>query len=136
MTRIAFRDRGTSLFRTSCWLYSQILSLYPDDLYTRYGEEMQWVFREELKRAIRKGSKEYMAVWRNVLHDTALQVGPPLVPRLGMMSVAITGALAIMLVSVSFSLPVRLPEIGGAFLPKNYLSSNAVPPKPTVRHEG
>jgi hypothetical protein len=136
MTRIAFRDRGKPLFRTSCWLYSQLLSLYPDDLYTRYGEEMQWVFREELKRAIRKGSKEYMAVWRNVLHDTALQVGPPLVPRLGIMSVAITGALAIMLVSVSFSLPVRLPEIGGSCLPKIYSSSNVLQPKQTVSSNG
>src|ERR1035441_7594677 len=114
MTRIAFSDRGMSLFRTSCWLYSQLLFLYPDDLYTRYGEEMQWVFREDLKRPIRKGSKEYMAVWRNVLHDTALQVGPPLVPRLGIMSVAITGALGIMLMSVSFSLFLCVPEIGGS----------------------
>jgi len=136
MTRIAFSDRGTSLFRTSCWLYSQLLSLYPHDLYTRYGEEMQWVFREELKRAIRKGLKEYLAVWRNVLHDTALQVGPPLVPRLGIMSVAITGALAIMLVSVSFSLPVRLPEIGGSCLPKLYASSNVLQPKQTVCRNG
>ena len=136
MTRIAFSDRGTSLFRTSCWLYSQLLSLYPHDLYTRYGEEMQWVFREELKRAIRTGSKEYMAVWRSVLHDTALQVGPPLVPRLGIMSVAITGALAIMLVSVSFSLPVRLPEIGGSCLPTIYASSNVLQPKQTASSNG
>ena len=136
MTRLAFSDRGTSLFRTSCWLYSQLLSLYPDDLYMRYGEEMQWVFREELKRAIRKGSKEYMAVWRNVLHDTALQVGPPLMPRLGIMSVAITGALGIMLVSVSFSLPVRLPEIGESCLPKAYSSSNLLQPKQMVSSNG
>jgi hypothetical protein len=52
------------------------------------------------------------------------------------MSVAITGALAIMLVSVSFSLPVRLPEIGGSCLPKIYSSSNVLQPKQTVSSNG
>lgn len=51
-------------------------SAHPDDLYTRYGDEMQWVFREELKRAARRGLKEYTAVWCSVLRDTALQIGP------------------------------------------------------------
>lgn len=137
MIRTVFSDkRGASIFRTSCWLYSQLLFLYPDDLYTRYGEEMQWVFREELKRAIHKGSKEYMAVWRNVLHDTALHAGPRLVARLGIMSVAITGALAAMLASVSCSLPLRLPEIGGACLPRVYASNNLLQPKQTLSSNG
>jgi hypothetical protein len=92
--------------------------------------------REELMGAIRKGSKEYMAVWRNVLHDTALQVGPLLVARLGIVGVAISGAFTIMLVSVSLSLPVRLPEIGGACLPKVYASSNVLQPKQTVSSNG
>lgn len=39
-----------SIFRTSCWMYSQLLFLYPDDLYARYGEEMRWVFREDSKK--------------------------------------------------------------------------------------
>lgn len=58
MTRTLLQVRGRALFRTSCWLYSQILLLYPDDLHTRYGDEMRWVFREELKRAARRGLKE------------------------------------------------------------------------------
>ena len=58
MTKTIFQSRGRAFFRRNCWLYSQLLLLYPDDLYMRYGEEMQWVFREELKRAARHGVKE------------------------------------------------------------------------------
>jgi len=132
MTRTILNDRGASLFRTSCWLYSQLLFLYPDDLYARYGEEMQWVFREELKRAVRHGLKEYTALWRTVLHDTALQIGPTLVSRLGIVGVAVTGALATTLAAVSFSLPRRLPEIGGPCLPEVYAASNVTHPKRTA----
>jgi hypothetical protein len=132
MTRTISNYRRASLFRTSCWIYSQLLFLYPDDLYARYGEEMRWVFREELKRAVRHGLKEYMALWRTVLHDTALQMGSTLVSRLGIVGVAVTGALAITLAAASFSLPRRLPEIGEPCLPQVDAASIGTHPKRTA----
>ena len=131
MTRTILNYRRASLFRTSCWIYSQLLFLYPDDLYARYGEEMRWVFREELKRAVRHGLKEYMALWRTVLHDTALQMGSTLVSRLGIVGIAVTGALAITLAAASFSLPRRLPEIGEPCLPQVDAASIGTHPKRT-----
>jgi hypothetical protein len=117
-------------------MYSQLLFLYPDDLYARYGEEMRWVFREELKKAVRHGFREYTAVWRSVLYDTALQLGPTLVNRLGIVSVAVAGAITIAAASVSFSLPRHLPEIGGRCFPQVYASNNMIHLKRTFHSSG
>ena len=123
MTRTLLQVRGRALFRTSCWLYSQILLLYPDDLYTRYGDEMQWVFREELKRAARRGLKEYTAVWCSVLRDTALQIGPLVTLRFAIVSTAVVGTLAVML-PVLFAIPTRFPKAEASCLPKVYASGS------------
>ena len=100
---------GRSVFRMSRRLYSCLLALHPDTLYARYGEEMQWVFREELKRAMRRGPGAYIAFWRSTLYDTASQVGPFLLLRLGIVSTAGLATLAIML-PVLFAIPTHFPK--------------------------
>jgi hypothetical protein len=123
MTDTFFNVRGRAFFRISCWLYSKLLLLYPDDLYMRYGEEMQWVFREELKRAARHGLKEYLAMWCTLLSDTALQVGPAALIRIGIVSSALVGTLAMMMPVLS-AIPSSFPKPDPPCLPRVYASSN------------
>jgi hypothetical protein len=104
-------------FELNCWLYSRLLLLYPDTLYVRYGEEMQWVFREELKRAARSAPKAYMALWCSAMHDTVLQVGPIVLLRLGIMSAAVFGTLAVML-PMLFAIPTRFPKSHDSCVPR------------------
>ena len=96
--------------------------LYPRELSLRYGDEMQWVFREELKRAARSGPSEYVMVWCNVFRDTTRQIGPDIMLRFGITSAAIVGTLAIML-PVLLAVPTRLPPADLPCLPKVYASS-------------
>jgi hypothetical protein len=133
MTDTFFNARGRAFFRRSCWLYSKLLLLYPDDLYMRYGEEMQWVFREELKRAARHGLKEYLAMWCSLLRDTALQVGPAAIIRIGIVSSALVGTLAIMIPVLS-AIPSSFPKPDPPCLPRVYASSNML--QPTVSSGG
>ena len=133
MTDTFFSARGRAFFRRSCWLYSKLLLLYPDDLYMRYGEEMQWVFREELKRAARHGLKEYLAMWCTLLRDTALQVGPAAIIRIGIVSSALVGTLAMMMPALS-AIPSSFPKPDPPCLPRVYASSNML--QPTVSSGG
>ena len=126
MTGTVLRIRGKAFFRASCWLYWQLLLLYPDDLYMRYGEEMHWVFREELKRAARRGLKECTAVWCSVVRDTALKVAPLVILRLAIVSTAVVGTLAVML-PVLFAIPTHFPKVDAPCVPKVYASSSVQP---------
>jgi len=123
MTKTVFRVGGRAFFRRSCWLYSKLLLFYPDDLYMRYGEEMRWVFREELKRAARHGRKEYIAMWCTLLRDTALQVGPAAIIRIGIVSSALFGTLAMMMPVLS-AIPSSFPKPDPPCLPRVYASSD------------
>lgn len=60
MTTEARAHKRPAPFEFSCRLYSQILLLYPYDLYFRYGEEMYWVFRRRLRDAAGNGASGYL----------------------------------------------------------------------------
>lgn len=135
MTRTVLWIRRRAFFRPSCRLYSQLLLLYPDDLYLRYVEEMQWVFQEELKRASRIGFREYMAVWCSVLRDTLLQVGPLVTARFSIMSIAFAGTLAIML-PVLLAIPTSFPKGKPSCMTEVYASSRVQPTSRSEAFEG
>ena len=101
----------------SSWIFSRLTDLHPDTLHTRYGEEMQWVFREELKRAMRSGTGAYIAFWCSTLYDTGSQVGSLLILRLGIVSTAGLATLAFMLPVLS-AMPTHFPKSEGPCSPR------------------
>ncbi|MGI8771587.1 MAG: alpha/beta fold hydrolase [Acidobacteriaceae bacterium] len=85
------------LIALNCWAYEWVLSLYEDRLRFHYGDEMRFMFREQLTCASNKGLPSVAAVWRSVAVDTARLVGPTYVGRLTLVAMSTFAASALVL---------------------------------------
>ena len=86
-----------TLFKLNCWLYDRTLSLYSGHLRFQHGEEMRFLFRQQLADALRHDPAHVATLWRSVAVDTLTLVGPTYLARLKLLSLSTLGASALVM---------------------------------------
>ena len=87
----------------SCWIYKRMLPLYADSLRYRYGDEMEYLFREQLTDACKEGISGISRIWRSAVYDVVSIAGPAYLRPIRLWSLAtLLSASAIFLTTLSF----------------------------------
>ena len=70
------------LYRAQCWLFDSLLAFHNEDLLAQYGDEIRWVFRDELSDAWQRGPAAIFRVWCDILTETIALTTPRYAVRL------------------------------------------------------